>query len=43
MNRWPDRRIQDVLGIEVPIIQAPMARFVYPKSISSASSYGESA
>lgn len=22
---WPDRRIQDLLGIELPIIQAPMA------------------
>ncbi|MDD2058894.1 nitronate monooxygenase family protein [Pseudomonas sp. GD03860] len=25
MNRWPDTRLLDVLGIEVPIIQAPMA------------------
>ena len=22
---WPDRRILDLLGIELPIIQAPMA------------------
>ena len=22
---WPDRRLLDLLGIEVPIIQAPMA------------------
>ena len=22
---WPDTRIQDLLGIELPIIQAPMA------------------
>ena len=22
---WPDRRIQDLFGIELPIIQAPMA------------------
>ncbi|HWZ30001.1 MAG TPA: nitronate monooxygenase family protein [Bryobacteraceae bacterium] len=25
MDLWPDRRIQDLLGIELPIIQAPMA------------------
>lgn len=25
MNSWPDRRILSLLGIEVPIIQAPMA------------------
>ncbi|GHS84271.1 2-nitropropane dioxygenase [Pseudomonas sp. PAGU 2196] len=25
MSRWPDRRILDLLGIEVPILQAPMA------------------
>jgi nitronate monooxygenase len=25
MHDWPDRRIQDLLGIELPIIQAPMA------------------
>ncbi|MCW2271020.1 Nitronate monooxygenase [compost metagenome] len=25
MNRWPDTRLLDVFGIEVPIIQAPMA------------------
>jgi nitronate monooxygenase len=25
MESWPDRRIQDLIGIEVPIIQAPMA------------------
>lgn len=24
-NYWPDRRIQDLLGIDLPIIQAPMA------------------
>lgn len=24
-NRWPDRRILDLFGIELPIIQAPMA------------------
>jgi nitronate monooxygenase len=22
---WPDRRIQDLFGIELPILQAPMA------------------
>ena len=26
-NSWPDRRIQDLLGIELPILQAPMAGF----------------
>ena len=25
MNAWPDRRLLDLLGLEVPIIQAPMA------------------
>jgi nitronate monooxygenase len=25
MTRWPDRRILDLFGIEIPIIQAPMA------------------
>ena len=25
MSTWPDTRILDLLGIEVPIIQAPMA------------------
>src|SRR5215469_12323074 len=25
MQRWPDRRLVDLLGIEIPIIQAPMA------------------
>jgi nitronate monooxygenase len=25
---WPDRRIQDLFGIDLPIIQAPMAGFV---------------
>lgn len=25
MNTWPDRRILDLFGIEVPILQAPMA------------------
>jgi nitronate monooxygenase len=25
MHDWPDRRVQDLLGIELPIIQAPMA------------------
>jgi nitronate monooxygenase len=25
MTRWQDRRILDMFGIEIPIIQAPMA------------------
>ena len=25
MNHWPDRRIQELLGMELPLIQAPMA------------------
>ena len=25
LNNWPDRRLLDLFGIEVPIIQAPMA------------------
>ncbi|MDB5458278.1 MAG: 2-nitropropane dioxygenase [Caulobacteraceae bacterium] len=27
MRQWPDRRILDLLGIELPIIQAPMSGF----------------
>ena len=25
MSHWPDRRILDLLGVELPILQAPMA------------------
>jgi NAD(P)H-dependent flavin oxidoreductase YrpB (nitropropane dioxygenase family) len=25
MNNWPDRRLLNLLNIEIPIIQAPMA------------------
>ena len=28
---WPDRRILDLFGIELPIVQAPMANFGTPK------------
>ncbi len=28
MTDWPDRRILDLFGIELPIIQAPMAGVV---------------
>src|SRR5690606_37306158 len=27
-DMWPDRRLLDLFGIEVPIVQAPMAGFV---------------
>jgi nitronate monooxygenase len=39
-NLWPDRRIQDLLGIEVPIIQAPMAGFVTSEMVIAVSDAG---
>jgi nitronate monooxygenase len=39
-NHWPDRRVLDLLGIEVPIIQAPMAGFTTPAMIQGAAQAG---
>jgi nitronate monooxygenase len=40
MNLWPDRRIRDLLGIDVPIIQAPMAGFVSSEMVIAISEAG---
>ncbi|MEO8129023.1 MAG: nitronate monooxygenase [Bryobacteraceae bacterium] len=37
---WPDRRIQDLLKIELPIIQAPMAGFVTAAMVIAVSEAG---
>src|SRR6185437_12867138 len=31
MTHWPDRRLLDLFGIDLPIIQAPMANFSTPQ------------
>jgi nitronate monooxygenase len=40
MHLWPDRRIQDLLGIGVPILQAPMAGFVTSEMVIAVSEAG---
>src|SRR6187549_758078 len=40
LRMWPDRRIQDLLGIEAPIIQAPMAGFVTAEMVIAVSDAG---
>ena len=37
---WPDRRILDLFGIELPIIQAPMAGFGTPEMAIAAAQAG---
>ncbi len=37
---WPDQRIQDLFGIEVPIIQAPMAGAVSSEMVTAVSEAG---
>ena len=37
---WPDRRFLDLVGIEVPIIEAPMATFVTPDLVVAVSEAG---
>lgn len=39
-DKWPDRRIQDLLGIEHPIIQAPMAGPVFSDMVIAVSEAG---
>ena len=39
-DKWPDRRIQDLLGIEHPIIQAPMAGPVFSDMVVAVSEAG---
>ena len=40
MNGWPDRRILDLFGIELPIIQAPMAGPVHSDMVIAVSEAG---
>jgi nitronate monooxygenase len=40
MNSWPDHRILDLLGIEIPIIQAPMAGAVLSEMVIAVSQAG---
>jgi len=40
MKTWPDRRLLDVLGIEFPIIQAPMAGETTPELVAAVSEAG---
>ena len=40
MNQWPDTRILDLLGIELPIIQAPMAGATTSAMVIAASNAG---
>ncbi len=39
-NLWPDTRVQDLLEIELPIVQAPMAGFVTPEMVIAVSEAG---
>ncbi|TFY94199.1 nitronate monooxygenase [Pseudomonas nabeulensis] len=40
MSSWPDTRLLDLLGIEVPIIQAPMAGATTPAMVIAANEAG---
>lgn len=40
MTTWPDTRLQDLLGIELPIIQAPMAGPVFSEMVIAVSEAG---
>ena len=40
MSQWPDTRILDLLGIELPIIQAPMAGATGSAMVIAASNAG---
>ncbi|QJW90420.1 nitronate monooxygenase [Spirosoma taeanense] len=40
MNTWPDNRIQQLLGIDIPIIQAPMAGSVFSEMAIAVSEAG---
>ncbi len=40
MKTWPDRRILDLFGIELPIIQAPMAGATTPEMVIAVSEAG---
>lgn len=40
MNTWPNRRILDLLRIELPIVQAPMANFAFAEMAIAVSEAG---
>jgi nitronate monooxygenase len=40
MSAWPDRRVIDLFGIDVPIIQAPMAGATTPEMVVAVSEAG---
>ena len=40
MSVWPNRRIEDLLGIELPIIQAPMAGSAFAEMTVAVSEAG---
>ncbi|MGC2579398.1 MAG: nitronate monooxygenase, partial [Terrimicrobiaceae bacterium] len=40
MSIWPNRRIEDLLGIELPIIQAPMAGSAFAEMAVAVSEAG---
>jgi nitronate monooxygenase len=40
MSAWPDRRVLDLFGISVPIIQAPMASATTPQMVIAVSEAG---
>jgi nitronate monooxygenase len=40
MSTWPDRRLLDLLGIELPIVQAPMAGETTPELAAAVSEAG---
>lgn len=40
MRNWPDRRILDLFGIELPIIQAPMTTVVTPDMVAAVAAAG---
>jgi nitronate monooxygenase len=40
MKAWPDRRILDLFGIELPIVQAPMAGATTPEMVIAVSEAG---
>jgi nitronate monooxygenase len=37
---WPDHRIENLFGIELPIIQAPMASCVFSEMVVAVSEAG---
>ncbi|MFO1071338.1 MAG: nitronate monooxygenase [Geminicoccaceae bacterium] len=40
MADWPDHRVLDLFGIELPIVQAPMAGATSPAMVSAVSEAG---